>query len=87
MEATRQVSAHWLSTVVLVCSFFTSHSLDTKHIELLATSDKSNHKHKFFDIQYHTLTSIFWDRKYEKQTMDFLFPCVVNLSQLSFTQN
>ncbi|XP_039745076.1 uncharacterized protein LOC120637848 isoform X1 [Pararge aegeria] len=42
MEATRHVSAHWLSTIVLLCSFCTTHSLNNKIHEHMTTDELRN---------------------------------------------
>ncbi|XP_052744486.1 uncharacterized protein LOC112051535 isoform X2 [Bicyclus anynana] len=42
MEATRQLSAHWLSTIVLLCSFCTTHSLNNKIHEHMTPDELRN---------------------------------------------
>ncbi|XP_046973286.1 uncharacterized protein LOC124539958 isoform X3 [Vanessa cardui] len=50
MEATRQVSAHWLSAIVLICSFFSTHSLNTKIHEHMTTEELRN----VFHVDHHS---------------------------------
>ncbi|XP_045505355.1 A disintegrin and metalloproteinase with thrombospondin motifs 1 isoform X2 [Colias croceus] len=51
MEATPSVSVPWLSTVVLLCSFFTAHSLNTKIHEHMTPDELRN----VFHVDHHSL--------------------------------
>lgn len=51
MESTPYVSAHWLSTLVLLCSFLSSHTLNTKIHEQMTPDELQN----VFHIEHHTM--------------------------------
>nr|XP_049701719.1 A disintegrin and metalloproteinase with thrombospondin motifs 16 isoform X3 [Helicoverpa armigera] len=51
MESTPYVSAHWLSAFVLLCSFFSTHTLDTKIHEHMTPEELQS----VFHVDHHTL--------------------------------
>ncbi|XP_059055715.1 A disintegrin and metalloproteinase with thrombospondin motifs like [Achroia grisella] len=51
MESTQCVSVHWLSTVVLLCSFLSTHTLNTKIHEHMTPDELRN----VFHVDHHSL--------------------------------
>ncbi|KAM3961332.1 A disintegrin and metalloproteinase with thrombospondin motifs like isoform 2-T3 [Aphomia sociella] len=51
MESTQYVSAHWLSAIILLCSFLSTHSLNTKIHEHMTPDELRN----VFHVEHHSL--------------------------------
>ncbi|XP_026750418.1 A disintegrin and metalloproteinase with thrombospondin motifs 1 isoform X2 [Galleria mellonella] len=51
MESTQCVSAHWLSAIVLLCSFLSTHTLNTKIHEHMTPDELRN----VFHVEHHSL--------------------------------
>ncbi|XP_026728209.1 A disintegrin and metalloproteinase with thrombospondin motifs 1 isoform X3 [Trichoplusia ni] len=51
MESTPQLSAHWLSAFVLLCSFFSTHTLNTKIHEHMTADELRN----VFHVEHHSM--------------------------------
>ncbi|CAH0596977.1 unnamed protein product [Chrysodeixis includens] len=62
MESTPQLSAHWLSAFVLLCSFFSTHTLNTKVRNLYYDTGVAIHEHmtadelrNVFHVEHHSM--------------------------------